>query len=401
MRSRRPPGQRSAIAATMPRASASPACSKRTGPGRRSRGPRFSPAASIRSLGRFNLGTADPNAPDATVRVRGLGLRISTPDGQEWRSAMIDAPVFPVSTPQAFYELLLASASKDPNAMKTFRRRASRVRGVRRLGQERALDRQLRGGAVQQPQQLRLRRQFRRRACGALVAAAGGASRSPVSPDDLAKRGPDFLEQEITERVAAAPQRWTMVVTVANPGDPTADPSKAWPDRSPHRRGRHAHGAADRSRARTARAATSTSIRPSCRPASGHRTTRSRPRGRPPMRSRTTVARRRPRTIREPRREPSHDRRPPTLHRAAAPAALAHGGLHPGHAVHRRGHGVHRHAEISDARFDPQTARHRHSGARADPPGGAPALRRAAAAGRPARADEARGRICRITRSMP
>src|SRR3954468_17848856 len=52
-------------------------------------------------LGRFNLGTADANAPDATVRVRGLGLRISTPDGQEWRTAMIDPPVFPVSTPQA------------------------------------------------------------------------------------------------------------------------------------------------------------------------------------------------------------------------------------------------------------------------------------------------------------
>jgi catalase len=71
-------------------------------------------------IGRFNLGTADPNAPDATVRVRGLGLRISTPSWQEWRTAMIDAPVFAVSTPQAFYELLLASASKDPNAMKTF-----------------------------------------------------------------------------------------------------------------------------------------------------------------------------------------------------------------------------------------------------------------------------------------
>ena len=52
--------------------------------------------------------------------MRGMGMRISTPDGQEWRSAMIDPPVFPVSTPQGFYELLLASGSKDPNAMKTF-----------------------------------------------------------------------------------------------------------------------------------------------------------------------------------------------------------------------------------------------------------------------------------------
>jgi catalase len=71
-------------------------------------------------LGRFNLGTADPNAPDATVRVRGLGIRISTPDGREWRSAMINAPVFPVSTPEAFYEMLRAHGSKDPNAVAAF-----------------------------------------------------------------------------------------------------------------------------------------------------------------------------------------------------------------------------------------------------------------------------------------
>jgi catalase len=50
-----------------------------------------------------------------------------------------------------------------------------------------------------------------------------------VTPDELAKRGPDFLEQEIAQRVASAPQRWTMLVTVANPGDPTADPTEAWP----------------------------------------------------------------------------------------------------------------------------------------------------------------------------
>src|ERR1700678_266521 len=41
-------------------------------------------------VGRFNLGTADPNAPDAMVRVRGIGIQITTHDGQEWRSAMID-----------------------------------------------------------------------------------------------------------------------------------------------------------------------------------------------------------------------------------------------------------------------------------------------------------------------
>jgi catalase len=46
-------------------------------------------------LGRFNLGTADPHAADAMVRVRGIGISITTPGGQEWRSAMIDAPISP------------------------------------------------------------------------------------------------------------------------------------------------------------------------------------------------------------------------------------------------------------------------------------------------------------------
>ena len=55
------------------------------------------------------------------MRVRGLSLKIDPPGGQEWRSAMIDLPFFPVSTPQAFYDLLVASARKDdPNAMPAF-----------------------------------------------------------------------------------------------------------------------------------------------------------------------------------------------------------------------------------------------------------------------------------------
>ena len=50
-----------------------------------------------------------------------------------------------------------------------------------------------------------------------------------ITPEELAKRGPDYLEQEITQRVGGGAQHWNLVVTVAGPGDPTADPNKAWP----------------------------------------------------------------------------------------------------------------------------------------------------------------------------
>jgi catalase len=180
-------------------------------------------------LGRFNLATADANAGDATVRVRGMGLQIGTPDGEVWRSAMIDAPFFPVSTPQAFYELLIASASKDPDAMKTFAGAHPEISAF--------------GAWAKSAPWTGSYAEDRFNSLNSFVFAdSSGAENTvrwsllpavqpvPISQEDLAKRGPNFLEQEITERVRGGPQRWTMVVSVANPGDPTADPSKAWPE---------------------------------------------------------------------------------------------------------------------------------------------------------------------------
>lgn len=162
------------------------------------------------------------------VRVRGLGISITTPDGQVWRSAMINAPIFPVSTPQAFYDLLTASASKDPDAMKnfiganpeflTFLPWAKSDQWTESYAEEpyNSLNSFLfvDGSGTKHPIRW------------SLIPAAQPVS---ITPDELAKRGPDYLEQEITQRVAAGPQHWNLMVTVANPGDPTADPNKAWP----------------------------------------------------------------------------------------------------------------------------------------------------------------------------
>jgi catalase len=181
------------------------------------------------ALGRFNLGTPDPDEPDAKVRVRGLGLQISTPDGQKWRAAMINAPVFPVSNPQAFYDLLLTSKDKNPDAMKVF---AAAHPEIAAFGE----------WAKSAPWTASYAEdRFNSLNSFIFIDNSGeehavrwsllpAAQPVPISEEDLAKRGPNFLEQEITERVRSAPQRWTMAVTVASPGDPTADPSKAWPE---------------------------------------------------------------------------------------------------------------------------------------------------------------------------
>jgi catalase len=187
-------------------------------------------AGSFPVTGRFNLATTDPNAPDATVRVRGLSLRIVAPGGSEWRTAMIDAPFFAVSTPQAFYALLQASANKsDPDAMKNFAAAhpefgnfvawAGSAPWTGSYAQERfnSLNSFIFTNAAGQDQAVRW-------------SFLPAAQPVPVPPDQLKQLGADFLASDITHRVQSGPQKWTLVVTAANPGDPTADPTKAWPD---------------------------------------------------------------------------------------------------------------------------------------------------------------------------
>lgn len=187
-------------------------------------------AGSYPVTGRFNLGTPNPKAPDATVRVRGLSLRIVAPDGSEWRTAMIDLPFFPVATPQAFYGLLKASANKsDPDAMKNFAAAhpefgnfvawAGSAPWTGSFAQEQynSINSFIFTNDAGQEQAVRW----------SFVPAA---KPEPVTPDQLKARGDDFLDADITQRVQSAPQRWTLFVTLANPGDPTADPSKAWPE---------------------------------------------------------------------------------------------------------------------------------------------------------------------------
>jgi catalase len=179
-------------------------------------------------VGRFNLGTPSPDAADATVRVRGMGLQIMTPGGQVWRSAMINAPIFAVSTPQEFYDLLRASGSKDPDAMKAFIgghpeflnfvkwATTAPWTGSYAEDQFNSLDSFIFTAASGKENAVRW----------SLVPAANPV---PISPADLTKRGPNYLESEIADRVSKASQSWKLVVTVANQGDPTADPTKAWP----------------------------------------------------------------------------------------------------------------------------------------------------------------------------
>ncbi len=179
-------------------------------------------------IGRFNLGTPNPNADDAKERVRGLGVMISTPDGQEWRMAMIDPPFFPVATVQGFHDLQLASASKEPDAMAKFAGAHPEIAAFGGWAKSAPWT-----GSYAEERYNSLNSFIFTNSSGNDHAVrwsfAPAAAPVSVPPDELAKRGPNFLETEIAERVKGGPARFSLMVTVANPGDQTSDPSKAWP----------------------------------------------------------------------------------------------------------------------------------------------------------------------------
>ena len=183
-------------------------------------------------VGRFNVGTANFNAPDATIRVRGMGLQITAPGREVWRSAMIDPPFFSVATPRAFYEMLLANASKAPDAKKAFA--AAHPENAAFVAWAKSAPWT---GSYAEERYNSLdsfvftnRSGERRIVRWSLLPTARVV---PVPHDVLLKQAPHFLEQEIAQRIKGGPLRWTLVVTVAAPGDPTADPSKAWPPDRP------------------------------------------------------------------------------------------------------------------------------------------------------------------------
>ncbi|MDG3005949.1 catalase [Paludisphaera mucosa] len=80
-------------------------------------------------IGRFSLDGGQPYQPDRSTTRRGLGLQFSAPDGEVWRTALINFPLFPVRTPEIFFERLLAfkqdpaTGKPDPERVKAFEER--------------------------------------------------------------------------------------------------------------------------------------------------------------------------------------------------------------------------------------------------------------------------------------
>jgi catalase len=185
-------------------------------------------------IGRFAIAVGNPMAPDAAGRVRSMAIDVITSDGQEWRSGMNNSPVFVISTPEAFYELTLASdilpttGKPDPLAMQRFNATHPETATFGHWAQTAPWSPSF---ADQAYNSLNAFRFVDAQGMSRAVRWSMQPEATPqdATPAELAKLGQDFLEQDLRQRLSQGPLRWHLLVTLAAPGDQTNDATKAWP----------------------------------------------------------------------------------------------------------------------------------------------------------------------------
>jgi catalase len=188
-------------------------------------------------IGRFSLAGGQPYAADGPAAVRGLGLRFEPRGGQEWRTAMIDLPVFMVRTPEGFYEQLLASkvdpATGNPDPAKMTAFLAAHPETVRAMAIIKAKPFSS-GFADATYNGLNAFRFGNADGVSTPVRWSMVPVAAFAAEDPAAAQNKNYLFDIFIARVQRGPVQWHLIVTVGQPGDPTDNATLPWPGTREH-----------------------------------------------------------------------------------------------------------------------------------------------------------------------
>jgi catalase len=181
---------------------------------------------------RFSNGSGDPNSPDYAPDVRGMAVAFQLPDGSATDIVSQTAPRFPVRTPEAFIELVQAN---DTGLARLWKLPLFLARHPGALPAVRA------NLPILKPPASYATLPFYAIHAFKWLDAGGGdrfvrytwlpeADEPSLSSQEAKERGRNYLQEEIGERLADEPVRFTLQLQVAADGDSVDDPSAVWPD---------------------------------------------------------------------------------------------------------------------------------------------------------------------------
>jgi catalase len=190
-------------------------------------------AGRVPITGRFSLAGGNPYVADEPEMVRGLGLLFKLPDGEEWRTAMINLSVFIVNTPRAFYDRLFAAqpdprtGKPDPEKMAAFLASHPEAVQAAKIIESHPLSSGFANSTF-----YGLSAFWFTNASGTSVPVRWSmVPEQPFVADRAGAQGDkNYLFDALIASIHQHPLQWHQIITIGQPNDPTNDAAVPWPD---------------------------------------------------------------------------------------------------------------------------------------------------------------------------
>jgi catalase len=186
----------------------------------------------VPAMVRLSNGSGEPDSKDYVPDVRGLAVSFKLPDGSSTDVLAQTAPNFPIDTPEGFVDVVKANVAGIARLWKFPIAMAKHPSAIPGLPGNVA--------ALKPPRSYVTRRYYAVHAFK-WVNAAGDEKyvrytwlpehgEETISQGEAKDGGADYLQEEMSERLARGPGRMLLQLQLAAEGDETADPRKNWPD---------------------------------------------------------------------------------------------------------------------------------------------------------------------------
>lgn len=189
----------------------------------------------VQALVRFSNSSTNPSIPDVFSPAKGMAVQFELPDGGVNSLVTITLPIFFAKTPQSFIDILrtikensfegATIADKFKAVMEKYQESRAGLQAVKML----------------QPP-LSFATNLYHSIHAFYFTNAAGERRAvkyewePVAglhfltKAEVETRAPDYLEDELVERLSKGPVEFQLTVILGQEGDPTDDPTAAWPE---------------------------------------------------------------------------------------------------------------------------------------------------------------------------
>jgi catalase len=198
-----------------------------------SRSPMFS-GVPVPVVARFSLAGGNPNASDTERSPRGMALEFKLPDGSLQHMTMLDTPMFFATMPRTFLDKMLAlkpdpaTAKPDPEKLKAFLASHPDNRGQAMFLADHDPPVSYANDAYYGIHTFKfMNGENKTTLVRWRFVPEDGEKR--LSDAELKSMPADFLERVLIERTVRGPVRWTMMLTIGQPGDPEDDATLLWP----------------------------------------------------------------------------------------------------------------------------------------------------------------------------